>query len=468
MKKTLTFLFIICSVNLAMAQWVEQGTPAETTLRGIHFQNPDTGITVGSNGEVLQTLDGGLNWNKIDAGTTNTFGDAHMTNDSTGYAVGNAGTIIKTTDGGQSWTILNSGFSTILRGVHFINESVGYVCGQSQRIWQTVDAGANWTLQDDLGAYWLREIDFPTANIGYCVGDGGNIHKTTDGGVNWLAATSGPFVEQWDVKFPHPDTGYVCGTAGILIKTTDGGNNWIALNPGTSLNLYGLHFFDTKKGYITGAEGLILYTEDGGLTFTTEPSNVIMACVDIFMYTEYMGYISGQSGLVMKKCLPPTVGYTANVNELEISFTDTSTFGENHYWDFGDGNLSYDQNPQHTYTTTGTYDVQLIVENLCGTDTLTQTFIIQSSQLPEQDDHDDIIIYPNLNSGSFFISTGMQTDIGTICITDISGRQIISYELKQQGSNIEINGNFMPGIYLVHPMNKDGLRTLESRKIIVQ
>jgi PKD repeat protein len=49
----------------------------------------------------------------------------------------------------------------------------------------------------------------------------------------------------------------------------------------------------------------------------------------------------------------------------EIQFSDISNicYGNltNWEWDFGDGNLSFDQNPIHIYTTSGTFQVQLII-----------------------------------------------------------------------------------------------------------
>ena len=39
-------------------------------------------------------------------------------------------------------------------------------------------------------------------------------------------------------------------------------------------------------------------------------------------------------------------------------------------WDFGDGNTSNSQNPIHTYSSNGTYDVRLISTNLFGSDTI--------------------------------------------------------------------------------------------------
>ncbi len=52
---------------------------------------------------------------------------------------------------------------------------------------------------------------------------------------------------------------------------------------------------------------------------------------------------------------------------LEISFTDASVGNITTWeWDFGDGSNSSEQNPTHTYNTTGIYDVNLIVSD--GTD----------------------------------------------------------------------------------------------------
>lgn len=73
---------------------------------------------------------------------------------------------------------------------------------------------------------------------------------------------------------------------------------------------------------------------------------------------------------------PPAAGFTADVtvscNGL-VNFSDTSSSTPQQWlWDFGDGNTSTDPNPSHTYTTEGTFNVQLIVTNSLGIDTVTQ------------------------------------------------------------------------------------------------
>lgn len=59
-----------------------------------------------------------------------------------------------------------------------------------------------------------------------------------------------------------------------------------------------------------------------------------------------------------------SVNETMGLPPLTVGFTDLSTgSAEGWHWDFGDGNLSSEQNPVHIYTDPGTYTVSLIVHN---------------------------------------------------------------------------------------------------------
>ncbi|MCP3917374.1 MAG: PKD domain-containing protein, partial [bacterium] len=64
---------------------------------------------------------------------------------------------------------------------------------------------------------------------------------------------------------------------------------------------------------------------------------------------------------------------TSGTAPLAVSFTDLST-GEitSWSWDFGDGNLSTEQNPSHTYTASGVHSVSLSVTGPGGADTETK------------------------------------------------------------------------------------------------
>ena len=79
--------------------------------------------------------------------------------------------------------------------------------------------------------------------------------------------------------------------------------------------------------------------------------------------------------------LPPDASFTANPTTgdapLNVTFTDTSTGGPTSWaWNFGDGATSTAQNPTHTYTAAGTYNVTLVATNAGGSDTATGTITV--------------------------------------------------------------------------------------------
>jgi len=85
--------------------------------------------------------------------------------------------------------------------------------------------------------------------------------------------------------------------------------------------------------------------------------------------TDNDGAISTISKQITVANIPPMADFTwtpTNPTDLDtISFTDLSTDSDGAVdvwlWDFGDGSVSYDQNPQHKYADNGTYTVTLTI-----------------------------------------------------------------------------------------------------------
>jgi gliding motility-associated-like protein len=88
------------------------------------------------------------------------------------------------------------------------------------------------------------------------------------------------------------------------------------------------------------------------------------------------GACSDSATRIIKVRPRPTASFTADRTTFcqtpsTVSFTNTSANGASWLWNFGDGSTSTQENPSHTYTTTGTFDVTLVVTNALGcTDTL--------------------------------------------------------------------------------------------------
>ncbi|HZV70723.1 MAG TPA: PKD domain-containing protein [Saprospiraceae bacterium] len=81
------------------------------------------------------------------------------------------------------------------------------------------------------------------------------------------------------------------------------------------------------------------------------------------------------SVLITNESVPPAASFQYQTSGLTIAGADHST-GSNlagWNWTFGDGLSSIEQNPVHTYTDSGTYEVCLSVQNGCGVSQLCQS-----------------------------------------------------------------------------------------------
>ncbi len=72
------------------------------------------------------------------------------------------------------------------------------------------------------------------------------------------------------------------------------------------------------------------------------------------------------------------------LNPLQVTFTDVSSYLPTHWhWDFGDGTMSQDTNPVHTYGMPGTYHVCLIASNAYAADTFCREVMVGTSGIHE-------------------------------------------------------------------------------------
>jgi len=105
-----------------------------------------------------------------------------------------------------------------------------------------------------------------------------------------------------------------------------------------------------------------------------------------FKFQDGNGSYGNNSGsLSIEVCeAGPTAAFTADpisgIAPLEVTFTNESVGSITSYsWLFGDGDDSSDENPTHTYTTPGTYEVTLTIDGPDGSDSATQTITVSDS-----------------------------------------------------------------------------------------
>ena len=320
MRKLLLLLFTLMSLN-NYGQWTSLNSGSTEWLRGVDFPSSSIGYTVGYNGTILKTTDGGLNWSTQTSGFSNNLNSVFFVNTTTGWACGDGGIILKTIDGGANWVNQGTTSGCALNEIFFLDAMNGYTTGACATCLKTTDGGANWTpLTLSGGVNGTVSLYFSDVNTGYIVGLGqaDAIMKTTNAGTNWNNQHSSSFAEFGSVYFTHPDTGYVCSTGSInknILKTTDGGTNWNIVHTFPSDGLYALKFPTSLKGYAAGGfsgSSMMLYTADAGATWVSQNTSISQPLFDCFFVNENLGYAVGMNGSIIK-----TLNGGVGINELD-------------------------------------------------------------------------------------------------------------------------------------------------------
>ena len=77
----------------------------------------------------------------------------------------------------------------------------------------------------------------------------------------------------------------------------------------------------------------------------------------------------------------PIASFTISTDSPEVGdtvhFQNTSTNALTYEWDFGDEIISYEENPSHSYTSAGKFNIQLAASNENGTDETSETIEVQ-------------------------------------------------------------------------------------------
>jgi len=147
----------------------------------------------------------------------------------------------------------------------------------------------------------------------------------------------------------------------------------------------------------------------------------------------------------------PKANFTADQTDgnapLAVAFTDLSKNADAWLWTFGDGETATEQNPQHTYTTVGRFNVTLEVSNTAGTDTLTRYRYIAVRDLP---------VEPAESTENFTLGNDGAT------VTDVGGRQQVSFNATAGNGTVSGNDILLHNGNMNVTVQTDGLTTVSN------
>jgi hypothetical protein len=159
----------------------------------------------------------------------------------------------------------------------------------------------------------------------------------------------------------------------------------------------------------------------------------------------------------------PQANFTYFENNGEVAFTNISLNADTYAWDFGDTNTSTDENPIHTYTQIGDYNVELEVTKCGVIHTYNATVSVSSLDL-EDNFLKSLKLYPNPTQHLIKIDGIALETIQKITLYNLLGTSLPA-KFNKSESSIDVS-TLASGNYFLEIINIDGAKTI--RKIIKQ
>lgn len=240
-----------------------------------------------------------------------------------------------------------------------------------------------------------------------------------------------------------------------------GGTN-IALVPGTNLPvaINSLNQFVNTQYFIENAGGTTVQYD----AFTTtlwaklpvtagETYHVRLAIADagdgIFDSGVFIGIesLNGDSLLIVE---PEFVAQTGDDNE--VTFQNTTLWATSWSWEFGDGTVSNEKNPTHTYLQDGTFDVKLTAFNWCSSETFKQTVQVGTSAVNAPVDVADFFVSPNPTAQGITRLNLQNTNQARVRLFRTDGKLLMD-QVMNNGDRIDLRP-FGLGMYMLQVENE--------------
>nr|WP_321508492.1 IPT/TIG domain-containing protein [uncultured Methanoregula sp.] len=230
----------------------------------------------------------------------------------------------------------------------------------------------------------------------------------------------------------------------------------------------------TRAGFSNIPLTAVVRSSSTSLTGTI-PANVIVGAWTVAV-TNPDGQTGTNASVVFTSASPgpvPAADFTltpvTGVGPLTVAFTDTSTNSPTSWnWNFGDGSAGTAQNPSHTYTVIGIYDVSLSATNAIGTGTKTQSRVISVTTPVNQSPavYHGVTLMNTTNNDFLFNITDVRNSGGTVSnlSTSIVDYQPVGWHrIVVTGTNVSNNSAY---IY-ADQVNHVSMTTLPYTEVLI-
>ncbi|HTF06281.1 MAG TPA: T9SS type A sorting domain-containing protein, partial [Bacteroidia bacterium] len=142
----------------------------------------------------------------------------------------------------------------------------------------------------------------------------------------------------------------------------------------------------------------------------------------------------------------------------------TSTSAASYQWFLNGNPIPGETNQSYTPTQNGSYYVQISDSNGCVA--FSGTFVLNDVGVFESFGESQMTLYPNPNSGTFFIATDLKHQAASLEIISLAGQLVYSEQLEADGViRKELNAGLEDGSYLVRITLEDG--TVKLARVVI-
>lgn len=128
-----------------------------------------------------------------------------------------------------------------------------------------------------------------------------------------------------------------------------------------------------------------------------------------------------------------------------FDFENNSSYADRYFWDFGDGDTSDFESPNHAFPNLGTYTITLVASRHCMSDTATLILTIAEPVAIHQPSAPTFHLYPNPTTNSLWLKSEVSAPAQ---VFDLTGRLLFSVEVVEGVNRIDLQ-RLIPGRYLL-------------------
>jgi photosystem II stability/assembly factor-like uncharacterized protein len=310
------------AANPAQAGWERQESGITSEIDAIVFKSDSMGWLISGN-QILNTTNGGVEWQVQHQDTIGGFNDIDFQNLDSGLAVGGCNLVglglqqylAWTSNGGASWNSAESGGgsycsytscrmlgpgATWIAG--FESDVTDWLYGQVEPFFQP-GGPSLWTTSlryDDVDAVDSLHA-WALSYYWYWGTEPVELDRTDALTDNWeLACDSFPgAMGECRFDFISPARGWMACQGGRIRVTTDSGFHWSDQYFDSTMSLRSVAFADSSNGLVVGDSGVILRTRDGGVHWQVELSGTGSDLYTVCLRDTMNGWAAGTDGTVI-------------------------------------------------------------------------------------------------------------------------------------------------------------------------